>query len=165
MSYKFHICRKPKANQLELGTRIPESVWFLTHLTDCVLILENAFNSVTQITWNFEICQKGCVRSFRPNILEKNSSYLKKTWLETSSSSHVKFCFNRFKSGQVQVQPDLEFQVKSSLNIFKFFGHSTIKRPGPSQKKLIVLFYFRAAMANFWALLNNLVWKFRKSLY
>ena len=26
---------------------------------------------------------------------------------------------------KVQVQPDLEFQVKSSLNIFKFFGHST----------------------------------------
>ena len=40
-----------------------------------------------------------------------------------------------------------------------------IKPPGPSQKKLIVLFYFRAATANFWALLNNLVWIFGKSLY
>ena len=29
--------------------------------------------------------------------------------------------------------------------------------PGPSKKKLIVLFYFRAATANFWSLLNNLV--------
>ena len=48
----------------------------------------------------------------------------KKTWLEASSSGQVKFCFNRFKSGQVQVQPDLELQVKSSLNIFKLFGHS-----------------------------------------
>ena len=27
-----------------------------------------------------------------------------------------------------------------------------IKQPGPSQKKLILLFYFRAATANFWAL-------------
>ena len=30
---------------------------------------------------------------------------------------------------------------------------------------MIVLFYFRAATANFWALLNNLVWIFRKRLY
>jgi hypothetical protein len=49
----------------------------------------------------------------------------KKTWLETSSSSQVKFCFKGFKSSQVQVQPDLELQVKSSLNIFKLFGHSS----------------------------------------
>ena len=27
-----------------------------------------------------------------------------------------------------------------------------IKRPDPSQKKLIVLFYFRAAMANLWSI-------------
>ena len=44
----------------------------------------------------------------------------KKTWLETSSSGQVKFCFNRVKSGQVHVQPDLELQVKSSLNISSF---------------------------------------------
>ena len=34
--------------------------------------------------------------------------------------------------------------------------------PGSSQKQLIVLFHFRAAMANFCALLNNLVWIFGK---
>ena len=69
--------------------------------------------------------------SWEKNFIEKRkknqvfSGNLKKTWLETSSSSQVKFCFNRFKSSQVQVQPDLELQVRSSLNIFKLFGHST----------------------------------------
>ena len=66
--------------------------------------------------------------SWEKNFKEKKIKFFsgnpKKTWLETSSSGQVKFCFNRFKSGQVQVQPDLELQVKSSLNIFKFFGHS-----------------------------------------
>ena len=33
------------------------------------------------------------------------------------------------------------------------------------KKKMIILFYFRAAIANFWALLNNLVWIFGKCLY
>ena len=47
----------------------------------------------------------------------------------------------------------------------EFFQKVSIKRPGPSQKKSIVLFYFRAATANFWSLLNNLVWIFGKSLY
>ena len=37
------------------------------------------------------------------------------------------------------------------------FPKISIKRPGPSQKKSILLFYFRAAMVNFWALLINLV--------
>ena len=40
----------------------------------------------------------------------------------------------------------------------EFFQKVSIKRPGPSQKKSIVLFYFRATTANFWSLLNNLVW-------
>ena len=31
--------------------------------------------------------------------------------------------------------------------------------------KIIILFYFRAAMANFWYLSNDLVWIFGKSLY
>ena len=45
----------------------------------------------------------------------------------------------------------------------EFFKKSlSIKRTGPSQKKLIVLFYFRAATANFWSLLNNLVWSLKK---
>ena len=34
-----------------------------------------------------------------------------------------------------------------------------------SEKKSIIRFYLTAAMANFWYLLNNLVWKFGKSLY
>ena len=37
-----------------------------------------------------------------------------------------------------------------------------MKRPGPSQKKSIVLFYFRATTANIWSLLNDLVWIFGK---
>ena len=45
---------------------------------------------------------------------------------------------------------------------FEFFQKVSIKRPGPSQKKSIVLLYFRAATANFWALLNDLVWIFGK---
>ena len=44
------------------------------------------------------------------------------------------------------------------MNFFKKFL-------GPSQKKSIVLFDFRAATANFWSPLNNLVWIFGKSLY
>ena len=44
----------------------------------------------------------------------------------------------------------------------EFFQKVSIKQPGPSQKKLILLFYFRAATANFWSLLNNLVWIFGK---
>ena len=40
----------------------------------------------------------------------------------------------------------------------EFFQKVSIKRPGPSQKKLIVLFHFRAATANFGALLNDLTW-------
>ena len=41
------------------------------------------------------------------------------------------------------------------------FAKVSNKQPGPSQKKWIVLFYYlRAATANFWALLNNLVWIF-----
>ena len=47
----------------------------------------------------------------------------------------------------------------------EFSQKVSIKQPGPSQKKLIILFYFRAATANFWSLLNNLVWIFGKSLY
>ena len=39
----------------------------------------------------------------------------------------------------------------------EFFQRVSFKQPGPSQKKWIVLFYFRAAMANLWSLLNNLV--------
>ena len=39
----------------------------------------------------------------------------------------------------------------------------SIKRPGPSQKKLIILFYFRVARANFLSVLNYLsgldIWK------
>ena len=44
----------------------------------------------------------------------------------------------------------------------EFFQKVSIKRKGPSQKKSIVLFYFRAATANFWSLLNDLVWIFKK---
>ena len=47
---------------------------------------------------------------------------------------------------------------------FEFFQKVSIKQLGPSQKKSIVLFYFRAAMAIFWSLLNNLVWMLGKSL-
>ena len=39
----------------------------------------------------------------------------------------------------------------------EFFQKVSIKWPGPSQKKSIVLFYFRAARANFWSLLSDLV--------
>ena len=42
--------------------------------------------------------------------------------------------------------------------LFKVCYEIPCKRPGPSQKKLIILFCFRAAAANFWTLLNNLVW-------
>ena len=45
-----------------------------------------------------------------------------------------------------------------------FFQKVSIKRPGPS-KKMIELFYFWAAMVNFWALSNDLVWIFWKRLY
>ena len=55
----------------------------------------------------------------------------------------------------------LFYQTTSS----EFFQKVSIKQPGTSQKKLIILFYFRAAMANFLSLLNNLVWIFGKSLY
>ena len=44
----------------------------------------------------------------------------------------------------------------------EIFQKVSIKRPGPSQKKMIILFYFRATAANFWSLLNNLVWIFEK---
>ena len=47
----------------------------------------------------------------------------------------------------------------------EFFQKVSIKQPGPSQKKLILLFYFRAATANFWSLLNNLVWIFGEVSY
>ena len=47
----------------------------------------------------------------------------------------------------------------------EFFQIVFIKGLGPSQKKWIELFYFNATTANFWALLNNLVWIFGKSLY
>ena len=40
----------------------------------------------------------------------------------------------------------------------EFFQYVYIKRPGPSQKKSIELFYFWAATANFWSLLNDQVW-------
>ena len=45
------------------------------------------------------------------------------------------------------------------------FQKVSMKQPGPSQKQLIVLFYFRAATANFWALVNDLVWIFGKNLH
>ena len=44
----------------------------------------------------------------------------------------------------------------------EFFQKVSIKRPGPSQKKMIVPFHFRAAKANFWSLLKDLVWIFGK---
>ena len=40
-------------------------------------------------------------------------------------------------------------------------GHSAVK----ILTEVKVLFYFRAATANFWALLNDLVWIFPKSIY
>ena len=43
-----------------------------------------------------------------------------------------------------------------------FFHKVSIKRPGPSQKKSILLFHCRATTANLWALLNHLVWIFGK---
>ena len=60
-------------------------------------------------------------------------------------------------------QTDEEKKIYSKLSIkHPFlndlnFSKKSIKGPGPSQKKLIVLFYFRAATANFWALSNDLV--------
>ena len=39
----------------------------------------------------------------------------------------------------------------------EIFKKVSIKQPGPSQKKLIVMFYFRAAMANFWSLLGSAI--------
>ena len=45
-----------------------------------------------------------------------------------------------------------------------FFQKFSIKRPGPSQKKWIVLSNFRATTANFWFLLNDMVCMFGKSL-
>ena len=47
--------------------------------------------------------------------------------------------------------------VLSNDPVLIFFQKVSIKRPGPSQKKLIILFYFKAATANFWSLLNDLV--------
>ena len=47
----------------------------------------------------------------------------------------------------------------------EFFQKVSIIRPGLSQKKSIILFYFRAATANFWAPLNYLVWINGKSLF
>ena len=47
----------------------------------------------------------------------------------------------------------------------EFFQNVSIKQPGPSQKQSTILFYFRAATANFWSLLNNLVLVSGKSLY
>ena len=41
----------------------------------------------------------------------------------------------------------------------EFFQKVSIKQPGSSQKKID---YFRAATANYWSLLNDLVWMFGK---
>ena len=49
-------------------------------------------------------------------------------------------------------------------DVTRKIGPLDFKQPGSSQKKSIILFYFRAATANFWSLLNNLVWIFGKSL-
>ena len=46
----------------------------------------------------------------------------------------------------------------------EFFLKVSIKQPGPSQKKMIVLFDFRDARANFWSLLNDLIWIFGKKI-
>ena len=47
----------------------------------------------------------------------------------------------------------------------EFFQKVSIKLPGPSHIKMIVPDFFRAATANFWALLNNLFCIFGDSLY
>ena len=56
------------------------------------------------------------------------------------------------KYSQLSIKPSV---LLNDL-VYFFFQKVSIKWPGPSKKKSIVLFYFRAASANFWALLNNL---------
>ena len=50
-------------------------------------------------------------------------------------------------------------------DVTRKIGPLDFKQPGSSQKKSIILFYFRAATANFWSLLNRLLLIFGKSLY
>ena len=72
----------------------------------------------------------------------------------------------------IQDSPTMSLKIRDLLSdLFhqttwsEFFQKVSIKWPGPSQKKMILLFYFRVTTANFWSLLNNLVWIFRKNLY
>ena len=68
--------------------------------------------------------------------------------------------FNLLKYSKVSIK-----HLGLSNDLVGFFQKVSMKRQGPSQKKLSTLFYFRAATVNFWTLLNNLVWIFRNRLY
>ena len=117
---------------------------------------------------NLNSCPRVCTGTFKLNLfLSGNFDLVKKQEVRLFFSLTL-FWEKWHEGGKVfSVNSYSKVSIKRpvlSNHLVLIFPKSlySIKRPGPSQKKSIVLFYFKAATANLWSLSNDLVWMFGK---
>ena len=136
---KFSNWKPPK---IELGNEVAKKSWRIAP----VVLMSSGFVRLALI-FVMILIQSGLSLKFSMPFCLKSENF--HSWMgnESLTLSSVIVC------GSTK-RPGLNFPKKSLLN-----------NQVHLRKNLMVLFYFKAATTNFWALLNNLVQIFGKSLF